>query len=541
MKKIYFVLVLVLCFFVSYAQPLLDTSGKLVAQKENIITPSTIVKIENLGALINTEYPEMRPTISADGNLLFFIRQGHPANVQAATVPNAQDIWYSTRDTNGLWSPSKHLNGSVNASHYNAVYWISPDLNTILLKGAFTEGQYLGSGVSMIHRLEDNNWSPAQMLRIRNFNKFAGTLQLGASMGQDGKTLLFYMTDKKESFDNDLYVSFLEGGDIWTAPKSLGKKINLPGFNEMSPFISADGITLYFSSDRPGGLGENDIWMTKRLDESWQKWSDPVNLGSPINTTGSEAFFTLDAGGEYAYLTSSDGAYGGSDIVRIKLLEKEKPDPVLLVSGNVYNEKTKEPLSAELIYETLPDGTEVGKGTSSPIDGSFKIVLPYDKNYSIRASAEKFFAISENLNLDSLIKLGYKEIHKDLYLAPIEIGQVFRLNNVFFDFDKYDLRPESFTELNRVVMFLNEYPKIEIEMSAHTDSRGSDEYNVTLSHNRARAVMEYIVEKGIAASRITFKGYGETKPVASNTNADGSDNVEGRQLNRRVEFMILKN
>lgn len=541
MKKIYFVLVLLLCFFVSYAQPLLDTSGKLVAQKENIITPSTIIKIENLGALINTEYPEMRPTISADGNLLFFIRQGHPANVQAATVPNAQDIWYSTRDTNGLWSPSKHLNGSVNASHYNAVYWISPDLNTILLKGAFTEGQYLGSGVSMIHRLEDNNWSPAQMLRIRNFNKFAGTLQLGASMGQDGKTLLFYMTDKKESFDNDLYVSFLEGGDIWTAPKSLGKKINLPGFNEMSPFISADGITLYFSSDRPGGLGENDIWMTKRLDESWQKWSDPVNLGSPINTTGSEAFFTLDAGGEYAYLTSSDGAYGGSDIVRIKLLEKEKPDPVLLVSGNVYNEKTKEPLSAELIYETLPDGTEVGKGTSSPIDGSFKIVLPYDKNYSIRASAEKFFAISENLNLDSLIKLGYREIHKDLYLAPIEIGQVFRLNNVFFDFDKYDLRPESFTELNRVVMFLNEYPKIEIEMSAHTDSRGSDEYNVTLSHNRARAVMEYIVEKGIAASRITFKGYGETKPVASNTNADGSDNVEGRQLNRRVEFMILKN
>ncbi len=541
MKKIYFVFVLLLCFFVSYAQPLLDTAGKLVAQRENIITASTIIKIENLGPLINSAYPEMRPTISADGNLLFFIRQGHPANVQAATVPNAQDIWYSTRDTNGLWSASKHLNGSVNASHYNAVYWISPDMNTILLKGAFTEGQYLGTGVSMIRRLVDNSWSPAQMLRIRNFTKFASTQQLGASMGQDGKTLLFYMTDKKESFDNDLYVSFLEGGDIWTAPRSLGKKINLPGFNEMSPFIAADGVTLYFSSDRPGGLGENDIWKTKRLDDSWQKWSDPVNLGSPINTAGSEAFFTLDAGGEYAYLTSSDGAYGGSDIVRIKLLEKEKPDPVLLVSGNVYNEKTKEPLSAELIYETLPDGTEVGKGTSSPIDGSFKIVLPYDKNYSIRASAEKFFAISENLNLDSLIKLGYKEIHKDLYLAPIEIGQVFRLNNVFFDFDKYDLRPESFTELNRVVMFLNEYPKIEIEMSAHTDSRGSDEYNITLSHNRAKSVMEYIVEKGIATSRIAFKGYGETKPVANNTNADGSDNAEGRQLNRRVEFMILKN
>ncbi len=541
MKKLYFLCLLLSCFLVSYGQPSADTSGKLIEQSDNIITASTIIKVENLGELINTGYPEMRPTISADGNLLFFIRQGHPANIQISTVPNAQDIWYSTRDTTGAWSKAKHLNGSVNASHYNAVYWISPDMNTILLKGAFTEGQYLGTGVSIIRRMEDNSWSPAQMLRIRNFHKFGYTQQLGASMGQDGRTLLFYMTDKKESFNNDLYVSFLEQGDIWTAPKSLGKKINLPDHNEMSPFIAADGVTLYFSSDRPGGVGENDIWMCKRLDDSWQKWSEPVNLGKPINTEGSEAFFTLDAGGEYAYLTSSDGAFGASDIVRIKLLEKEKPDPVVLVSGNVYNAKTKQPLSASLVYETLPDGTEVGTGTSSPIDGAFKMVLPYDKNYSIRASADKFFAISENFNLDSLIKAGYKEIHKDLYLVPIEIGQVFRLNNVFFDFDKYFLRPESFTELDRVVKFLEKYPNIEIEMSAHTDSRGADDYNITLSHNRAKSVMDYILSKGIGASRIVSKGYGETKPVAGNTNADGSDNAEGRQLNRRVEFTILKN
>ena len=222
-------------------------------------------------------------------------------------------------------------------------------------------------------------------------------------------------------------------------------------------------------------------------------------------------------------------------------MEKEKPNPVVLVSGNVYNAKTKQPLEASLIYETLPDGTEVGNGVSSPVDGSFKIVLPYDHNYSIRASADKFFAISENLNLDSLVKAGYKEIHKDLYLVPIEIGQVFRLNNVFFDFDKYSLRPESFVELDRVVSFLDEYPNIEIEMSAHTDSKGSDEYNYTLSDNRARSVREYILSKGIAAKRIISQGYGETKPVADNANPDGSDNPEGRQLNRRVEFKILKN
>lgn len=533
MKTTFTICASILLLSTAAAQPAIDTTLK--EQKENVIKETTIVKVENLGELINTEHPEMRPTISADGNLLFFIRQNDPANVQYQTVPNSQDIWYSTRDTTGKWSKAKHLSAKVNASQYNAVYWISPDLNTILLKGSFIDGQYLGMGVSMIHKRPDNSWTNAEMLKIRNFNKFAFTQQIGASMGHDGKTLLFYMTDKKNSTDNDIYVSFLEGNDIWTAPKSLGKKINLPDYNEMSPFIAADGVTLYFSSDRPGGLGENDIWMSKRLDDSWTKWSDPVNLGAPINTAGSEAFFTLDAGGEYAYLTSSDGAFGASDIVRVKLLEKEKPNPVVLVSGNVYNAKTKQPLSAELIYQTLPDGADAGNGVSSPVDGSFKIVLPYDKNYSIRASADKFFAISENLNLDSLIKAGYKEIHKDLYLAPIEIGQVFRLNNVFFDFDKFNLRPESYVELDRVVKFLNDYPNVEIEMSAHTDSKGSDQYNFTLSDNRARSVMEYILSKGIAASRIISKGYGETMPVATN------ETDEGRQLNRRVEFKILKN
>ncbi|MBO9573549.1 MAG: OmpA family protein, partial [Chitinophagaceae bacterium] len=219
----------------------------------------------------------------------------------------------------------------------------------------------------------------------------------------------------------------------------------------------------------------------------------------------------------------------------VKLLEKEKPNPVVLVTGNVYNIKTKEPLSASLVYETLPDGASAGNGISNPVDGSFKIVLPYDKNYSIRASADHFFAISENLNLDSLVKAGYKEIHKDLYLAPIEIGSVVRLNNVFFDFDKWDLRPESYIELNRVVTLLKENPAIEIEMSAHTDSYGSDEYNYKLSDERARSVREYIISQGINARRIISQGYGETKPVAPN------DTDDNRQLNRRVEFKILKN
>jgi OmpA-OmpF porin, OOP family len=535
LKKLYPLLLLIAGIQYGIAQTSFDTVGKLKPQAENIIKASTIIKIENLGININSTLPELRPTVSPDGNLLFFICQNHPLNTKYKSIPNSQDIWYAERDSTGKWGEAVHLEYPLNTTHYNAVYSISPDNNRILIRGAFLQGAFHGKGVSMSYRMEDGNWSEPDMLLIKNYEKYDRGNQSGATMGSDGQTLLLYMTPERGAYDNDIFVCFLQKDGTWTEPKSLGKKINLPGHDEMTPYLAPDGVTLYFSSNRPGGFGDNDIWMTKRLDKTWQKWSEPVNLDTPINTSDWDAFFTLDAGGEYAYLTTNLNAYGESDIVRVKLLERERPNPVVLVSGNVYNAKTKEPLSASLVYETLPDGTEVGNGISNPTDGAFKIVLPFNKNYSIRATADKFFAISENLNLDSLVKAGYKEIHKDLYLVPIEVGQVVRLNNVFFDFDKWDLRPESFLELDRVVKLLEENPAIEIEMSAHTDSWGTDEYNVKLSHNRAMSVMQYILSKGISSNRIIAQGYGETKPVVPN------DTDENRQLNRRVEFKILKN
>lgn len=533
MKQLLFVASIISCLNAT-AQPSANTEEKLITQKENTIKEGTIIKIENVGWRVNSELAELRPTISADGNHLFFICENHPLNTKYNSIQNSQDIWYSRRDSLGNWSNAKHLGYPLNTYHYNAVYWISPDNNRILIRNAFINGDYWGNGVSMCQRLKNGKWSLPQMLRIQNYHKYDQGKQNGASMAQDGQTLLLYMSEIKGGQDNDIYVSFLQSDSTWSEPKSIGKKVNLKNYNEMTPYLAADGETLYFSSDRPGSLGENDIWITKRLDKTWQKWSEPVNPGAPINSPGWDAFFTMDAGGEYAYMSSSAGGYGESDIVRVKLLEKEKPLPVLLVSGNVFNAKTKQPLSASLVYETLPDGNIAGNGISDATDGAFKIVLPYDKNYSIRATADKFFAQSENLNLDSLVKAGYKEIHKDLYLVPIEIGSVVRLNNVFFDFDKWNLRPESFIELDRVVMLLKENPAIEIEMSAHTDSRGADDYNFRLSDNRARSVMEYILSKGIEPKRITSKGYGETKPVDTNETDDG------RQMNRRVEFTIVK-
>lgn len=521
--------------YLAAAQPSVETGEKLVAQKENIIKEGTVIKMENLGWRVNSELAELRPTISADGNHLFFICENHPLNTKYNSVRNSQDIWYSQRDSFGRWSDAKHLGYPLNSYHYNAVFWISPDNNRILIRNAFVNGDYYSNGLSMCYRLKNGKWSLPQMLHIKNYHKYDRGRQNGATMAQDGQTLLLYMSEESGSPDNDLYVSFLQADSTWSEPKSLGKKINLKEYNEMTPYLAADGETLYFSSNRKGGLGDQDIWMTKRLDKTWQKWSEPANLGAPINTPDWDAFFTMDAGGEYAYMSSSVDGYGESDIVRVKLLEKEKPLPVVLVSGNVFNAKTKAPLSASLVYQTLPDGTVAGNALSNAADGAFKIVLPYDKNYSIHATADHFFAQSENLNLDSMVKAGYKEIHKDIYLVPVEIGAVVRLNNVFFDFDKWDLRPESYTELDRVVKLLNENPAIEIEMTAHTDSRGNDDYNFKLSDNRARSVMEYILSKGIDAKRITSKGYGETKPVVPN------DTDENRQLNRRVEFIIVKN
>ena len=532
MKKPLFILLLCILSVYAFAQPSPDT-GRLVEQKENVITENTIVKVENVCLNINSRLPELRPTISADGTLLFFICENHPYNTKYNSIRNSQDIWYSEKDSNGQWTEAVHMDYPLNTYFFNAVFWISPDKNTILIRNAFIDGFYAGNGVSISRRKKNGQWSAPEALRIKNFQKYDRGKTNGASMTNDGRTLLLYMTEVKGSDLNDLYVSFLQEDGFWTEPKSLGKKINLKSYDEMTPYMAADGVTMYFSSNRPGGVGDNDIWMAKRLDSSWTKWSDPVNLGEPINTPDWDAFFTMDAGGEYAYMSSALNSMGESDIVRIKLLEREKPDPVVLVSGNVYNRKTNQPLSASLIYETLPDGNIAGNGTSSPDDGSFKMVLPFDKKYSIRASADGFFAISENLNLDSFIKAGYTVIHKDLFLVPIEIGEVVRLNNVFFDFDKWDLRPESFFEINRVVKLMNENPSIVIEMGAHTDSYGSDEYNLILSGNRAKSVMDYIIARGIDPSRISSKGYGESEPVAPN------DTPENRQLNRRVEFKIV--
>ncbi len=201
-----------------------DTTIKLIAQKENVISEGTILKIENLGEDINSPLEELRPTISSDGNLLFFIRQNHPYNTRFNTVPNSQDIWFSERDSSGKWSPAVHLGKPLNTMEYNAVFWVSPDNNRILIRNAFINGDYFGNGVSLCYLTKYGNWSKPDMLKIKNYDKYDRGRQYGATMASDGQTLLLYMSPKENSYDNEIFVCFLEKDDTWTRAEKSWKE-----------------------------------------------------------------------------------------------------------------------------------------------------------------------------------------------------------------------------------------------------------------------------------------------------------------------------
>jgi outer membrane protein OmpA-like peptidoglycan-associated protein len=257
-----------------------------------------------------------------------------------------------------------------------------------------------------------------------------------------------------------------------------------------------------------------------------------VNLGPEINSPGLDFGLTLTASGEYGFVTSSNNSIGGTDIFRVNMPEAIRPKPVVLITGRVLDQKSKKPLGASITYSLLASDKVVGLASSNPVDGSYKIVLPAGEAYSFLGEKENFYSISENFDVKDLT--GYKEIKKDLFLAPVEVGSKIRMNNIFFDLGKSELRPESRPELDRAAEFLRKNPTISIEIGGHTDNVGNVANNLKLSEERAKAVENYLLEKQILAARLRSKGYGKSKPVGKNTSE------EGRQLNRRVEFIITK-
>lgn len=484
--------------------------------------PKGLVK-ENLGAMVNTEYDEVTPKISVDGKIMYFARKHSTENTGG--VQDASDIWFSTTTDGITWAKSKNLGAPVNSERVNNIVSIGQDNNSILMATA--------TDFELFERTT-SGWRSAGLLGVHYENEHK---YFEASQSPDGKSIVFTAKNKHNLYyredreEKDVFVSLKDSDGKWSFPINLGPVINTNG-NEASPVLAADGRTLYFASDGHPGYGGLDIFMSKRIGDSWTNWTKPINLGPEINTFGFDAYYTVPASGDVAYLCTSAGGFGKSDIVRIKLPLSVKPDPVVLVFGKVLNAKTNKPVQAEIIFENIVTRKEAGEAKSDPATGDYRVVLPYGTNYGLHARAKGFLSVNENLELISIST--YTELKKDLLLVPIEVGEAIALNNVFFEQGKPVLKPESYPELDRLVAILKENTTMEIALSGHTDNVGNPTSLIALSQARVGAVKDYLVKNGIAASRITGKGYGSEKPLVKN------DTEEHRKMNRRVEFKVTK-
>jgi outer membrane protein OmpA-like peptidoglycan-associated protein len=480
---------------------------------------------ENLGPAINSSYDEIMPIISPDGKTLYFDRKDHPQNTGG--VIN-DDIWYSTLGSTGRWVRAMNVGTPLNNRGHNFLTAISPDGNTALLGNVYEPDGAMSSGLSIAETSRDG-WNFPRKLNIRNYynnNKFS-EFHLGA----DGKTIVMTVQRADSYGGKDLYVSFLNRDGSWSEPRNMGPVVNTAA-TEMSPFLAADGKTLYFSSDGFSGYGGKDMYMTRRLDDSWKRWSQPQNLGPRINSPNWDAYYSVPASGEYAYFSSENNSMGKTDIFRIRLPQEMRPEPVVLVRGKVLDEKTREPIQAKIIYETLKDGKEVGVANSNPRTGEYTIVLPAGERYGFLAQAKNYMSEGQNLDLTEVTE--YAELTRDLLLVPIRAGESVVLNNIFFAPSSSRLTPDSKPELDRVVEFLNENSSVKVEIGGHTNNACSDDWCNKLSTARAKSVYDYLLKQGINIKRLRYKGYGKRKPRMSN------DTPEGMRANRRVEFTILE-
>jgi len=478
----------------------------------------------NLGLNVNSVYSDVLPVIAPDGQTLYFCRSNNPDNIGGF----GQDIWYSELQPNGTWGVAKNIGVPLNNRGNNYLCSITPDGNTIIVGDSYSNPANKKRGFASSRRTA-TGWSVPQPLIIKNYYNL--NVHHEFSLANDGKTIIMAVERRDSRGGRDLYFSKRLPDSTWSEPVNLDTMVNSFG-HEATPFIASDNTSLYFASDGHGGYGGFDVFVTRRLDSTWTNWSVPENLGPAINSRGWDLYYTIPASGDYAYYVSLANSYGLEDIFRVRLPEKMRPRPVVLVTGRVLNRKTGEPIEADIFYELLPQGTEVGIARSAPTTGDYKIVLPAGNNYGFRASAPGFLSVNDNIDLTNLTE--YAEIKRDLYLVPIEVGSVAELHNIFFDYRVSTLRGESYPEIDRIANLLRENPTIVIEIGGHTDDRGSPELNQTLSEARAKSVADRLMLAGrIPSNRLILKGYGETKPVV--------DNVDeaSRQLNRRVEIIIL--
>lgn len=498
---------------------------------------------ENLGTYINSSLHEIAPYITPDGSKLFYVRSGDdPAHTMYGLT---QDIWMSYLEDDSVITQAKHLEYPFNRTNFNSIHYQSADGQIRIFKGIYNRYMHFVKNGYSYSILKKNGWSNPKKIDIKDYDLMTKGKFASMRIAPSGNYMILSFSEKSGDEYEYLYISKRISDDKWTRPV----KLPFTKHGDFGPFMASDNRTLYFGSHARGGYGDADIFVTKRLDDTWMNWSEPVNMGPKINTAERDAYFIVSPSGQYGFISSGGGIGGSVDLFRIPLFKKEvenveeeeeeeevvveeaKPDPVIIVEGIVKNEETGEPMAVSLEYFNLTINSSEGIARSSEVDGSYRIVLPYGANYGVEASKQGFYA--QKLNLD-LTEFGeFTRIKRDILMTPFKAEAVIRLNNIFFETAKWELLPESQNELDNLVKILNENPRMRIEIRGHTDNTGNANSNQTLSENRAKSVVEYLLKKGIDGKRLASKGFGQNSPLTTN------DTDEGKAQNRRVEFRII--
>ena len=480
----------------------------------------------NLGA-VNSEFDDYMPQSNPTGKIIYFTstRKGSPFNRDKFddNFQWGEDI-YQMEKTESGWSDPKPLPAPINSKNNDGSASFSGDGQTMIYAACGRDGG-IGSCDLYISNLVGNEWSePINMGNVVNSKEWDAQPALSA----DG-TMLIFTSDREGGYGReDLYMVTKNVFGDWGIPSNLGPVINTPE-KEMSPFLGADGKTLYFASTGHPGFGGYDMFVSTYENG---KWSEPRNLGAPLNSDKDDRFFTIGGSGEVGYFASSrEGGKGMYDLYSIKIPESMRPKPTVVVSGVVSNANDNKPIQSWVLLEDLETGDLIASNKSNSVTGKYLVVLPAGRNYSVSANKDGYFFYSTKFEVPGGTK--YQELTLNIPLKPLEKGAKIILNNIFFETGKATLTPESKGELNRAVELLKMNPTMKIEISGHTDNVGAVASNMTLSQNRATSVMNYLVTAGIVASRLSSKGYGPNMPIASN------DTPEGRQANRRTEFLIL--
>jgi outer membrane protein OmpA-like peptidoglycan-associated protein/tetratricopeptide (TPR) repeat protein len=485
----------------------------------------------NLGALVNSDEHEYFPAITADEQMLLFTRNRRNEN---DPQKSSQEDFYISIKENGVWQKSFNMGPPINTPMNEGAPTLSADGQTLIFTACEAFGDYgagrkgYGSCDIFFSRKSGNNWSKPQNIGAPiNTSKWESQ----PSFSSDGRSLYFVSSRPGGMGDSDIWMSKLNEDGSWTQPENLGINVNTPD-KEESVFIHPDNQTLYFSSNGHPGMGGLDLYMSKRNPDG--TWGPAINLGYPINTNGDENSLLVGASGVMAYFASDrEGGYGGLDIYSFELPQEFRPQLVSYMKGKVYDKETKKPLEARFELVDLETGVLVVESFSNPGNGEFIVSLPTNKNYALNAFKNGYLFYSENFSLKES-GTAVKPTNKDVPLQPIKEGETVVLKNVFFETASAELKDESKIELDKLVVFLKRNSSIKIEIGGHTDNVGDKKSNVILSNNRCKSVVDYLLSMKIDSNRLSYKGYGDTVPVADNNTA------EGRALNRRTEFKIIE-